>query len=90
MAYGQACNRWINDAAPWKTRKTDLERTALTVAICVQASYRLATVMYPFLPFAAEKVLKMLGREGEAVRWAQADEPIEAGRELAPSEMLFK
>jgi methionyl-tRNA synthetase len=90
MEYGQACNRWINDAAPWKTRKTDRERTALTMAICARASLRLATVMYPFLPFASEKVFAMFGRDISSVRWDQADEAIPAGTDLAPLGILFK
>ena len=90
MEFGQVCNKWINDAAPWKTRKEDLARTALTMQVCVQASYRLATVMYPFMPFSASRVLGMLGVDPEAVRWDQADTPIAPGTELAPLDMLFR
>ena len=90
MEFGQACNRWINDAEPWKTRKVDPARTAATMYVCVQASYRLATMMSPFLPFAAAKVLRMLGRDPEDIRWNQADEPIPPGRELQPLDILFK
>jgi methionyl-tRNA synthetase len=90
MEFGQACNKWINDAAPWRTRKSDRNRTAQTLHICVQASYRLATVMYPFMPFSASKVLRMLGADPDAVKWDQADTPIPAGTELPPLEMLFR
>ncbi len=90
MDFGQLCNRWINDAEPWKTRKTDHARTARTLYVCVQASYRLATVMSPFLPFAAAKVLRMLGADPDNIRWNQADDPIPPGRELLPLDILFR
>ena len=90
MEFGQVCNKWINDAEPWKTRKEDMARTALTMYVCVQASYRLATVMYPFMPFAASEALRMVGADPEAVCWDQADTPVAAGTTLAPLDMLFR
>jgi methionyl-tRNA synthetase len=53
-------NRFFDEAAPWKTRKDDLARTARDIASCLEMSRALATLLSPVTPEGSEKVLTML------------------------------
>ncbi len=64
MDLARFANKYFNDSEPWKTRKNDPERCATTLNLCVQATYNLAILMEPFLPFSAEKIWKMLNLPG--------------------------
>ncbi len=46
--------------------------------------------MAPFLPFAAEKCLRMLQLEPDALQWHTALDPLTAGNPLGPAEYLVK
>jgi methionyl-tRNA synthetase len=61
MAMAQEANAYLNETEPWKTAKTDRERTAtsLYVALCVIDA--LKTAFYPFLPFSSRRVHEYLG-----------------------------
>jgi methionyl-tRNA synthetase len=61
MAMTQEANAYLNDTEPWKTAKTDRERTAtsLYVALCVIDA--LKTAFYPYLPFSSRRVHEYLG-----------------------------
>ena len=76
MGIARAGNKYISDTEPWKVAKTDLDRTATILNICIQICADLAIAFEPFTPFAAERLRKMLGvsilagtdhRAGEAV-----------------------
>ncbi len=61
MAMAQEANAYLSDTEPWKTAKTDRERTATTLytALCVIDALKIA--LYPFLPFSSAKVHEYLG-----------------------------
>lgn len=88
--FGQRCNLYIDGVAPWKTRKTDMARTALTIYVCANASRRLASIMYPFLPFSAKKAYEMLGLDSSSFRWGDADVPLPPGHALGEPQVLFR
>ena len=76
MGIARAGNKYISDTEPWKVAKTDLDRTATILNLCIQVCADLAIAFEPFTPFAAERLRKMLGvslfagsdhRAGEAV-----------------------
>ncbi len=76
MGIARAGNKYISDTEPWKTAKTDMERTATVLNLSLQVCADLAIAFEPFTPFAAERLRKMLGvtlfagsdhRVGEAV-----------------------
>jgi two-component system response regulator AtoC len=54
------CNKYVDARAPWKTRKTDMAVTGVTINMCIQAAKTLGILMTPFLPFAAEKLVHMV------------------------------
>ena len=64
MGLAQAANRYLDAREPWRTRKTDMERTATTLWVCLNVLSCLRTLTYPFLPFSAQRLHEMLGYEG--------------------------
>ncbi|TAK67699.1 MAG: methionine--tRNA ligase [Dehalococcoidia bacterium] len=90
MALAQEANAYLNETAPWKTAKTDVERTgtSLYVALCVINALKVA--LYPFLPFSSQKVHEYLGLTGEVSGAEWAAEPVEPGTRLGQPEPLFK
>ncbi|WP_174279876.1 methionine--tRNA ligase [Sphingomonas bacterium] len=59
-----ACNAYIDTAAPWALRKTDLERMHAVLGTLVRAIRLLAIAILPVVPGAAGRVLDQLGAEG--------------------------
>jgi methionyl-tRNA synthetase len=90
MSLAQDANAYLNETAPWKTAKTEIERTAtsLYTALCVINALKVA--LYPFLPFSSQQIHEFLGRSGriEADGW-RAERP-QPGTALRQPEPLFK
>ncbi len=81
-------NRFFDTEQPWKTRKTDPERCAVTVATCLNYCAALSVVFEPFIPFSTEKMRRMLNL-GE-MDWSHAGtEVLKPGHELGTAEILF-
>lgn len=81
-------NKYFNDTEPWKTVKSNKERCATTLNICLQAIYTLAELFYPVLPFSAEKMFNMLNIK--AVDWKDCGKPqLRNGHKLNQAEILF-
>ena len=53
-------NKYLTDTEPWKTAKTDMDRTASILNVSLQICADLAVVFEPFLPFSAEKLRNIL------------------------------
>jgi methionyl-tRNA synthetase len=53
-------NKYLADEEPWKTIKTDEERTKTVMYVALQIASALAVLSEPFLPFTSEKLKKML------------------------------
>lgn len=81
-------NRYFDTMQPWKTRKTDPDKCAETVATCLNFCASLAVVFEPFIPFSAEKMRKMLNIQ--SLNWSDAGaELLKPGHTLGNSEILF-
>ncbi len=89
MEFGRECNRYIDEKAPWTTRKTDMETTKVSLVYGLNAVKFLGAVLSPFMPFSSEKIAKMLSLESDAVKWSDALVPLDAGHPLAEPEILF-
>lgn len=59
-------NKYLNDNAPWSLIKTDFERAATVMYVCVQMIKAIASLIQPFLPNASEKIWKLLNLAGTA------------------------
>ncbi len=89
MNLARAGNKYFNDSEPWKTIKSDNERSATTLNICLQAIYTLAELFYPVIPFSSEKLFNMLN--SKAVNWDDCgNENLKDGHKLNKSKILFE
>ena len=90
MALASALNRYLDEAAPWKTLKTDPERAATSLWTALQVVSALRVLTAPYLPFSAQQLHDYLGDEGDvhALPWAFRELP--AGRALPPPQPLFR
>ncbi len=89
MAGAQAANVYLNAREPWKTAKTDRERTATTLWTALQAIAGLNVALAPFLPFSAAKLHGWLGLDGtmEGAGWQRPE--VAAGTVLGEPSPLF-
>ena len=89
MGIARAGNKYISDTEPWKTAKTDMERTATILNICLQVCADLAIAFEPFTPFAAARLRGMLGSSRD---WEILGRPqiLPAGHTIGAAELLFE
>ena len=88
MELAREGNRYFDTAQPWKTRKTDPENCAVTVATCINFCAALSTVFEPFIPFSAAKIRNMLNMD--SLKWEEAGDAVLApGHVLGEAEILF-
>ena len=89
MGLAQAANRYLDVKEPWRTRRTDLERTATTLWVCLSVLSCLRTITYPYLPFSAQRLHEMLGYEGNVQDsgWKLAQIPV--GKSFGKPAHLF-
>lgn len=83
-------NKYLADTEPWKLAKTDMGRVGTILNIGLQITANLATVMEPFLPFTAAKMLKQLRLEKQP--WSSIGDMdiLAAGHEIGEAELLFE
>jgi methionyl-tRNA synthetase len=83
-------NKYLADTEPWKTAKTDLERTATILNISLQITANLAIACEPFLPFTAGKIKHLMNTN--TLKWSDlgSADLLEAGHPLNQPELLFE
>jgi methionyl-tRNA synthetase len=83
-------NKYLTENEPWKTIKTDPERTATVLNISLQICANLALLSEPFLPFTAEKLREMLNQD--LAFWYEAgnSELLSEGKQINPAQLLFE
>ena len=83
-------NKYLADTEPWKLAKTDMARVATIMNIALQITANTAIAIEPFMPFSAEKILRMLavGKFG----WERlgAMDLIPAGHAIGEPALLFE
>jgi len=90
MAFAQEANAYLNETEPWKTAKSDRERTATSLYVALCAITALNVALSPFLPFSSQQVHQYLGRPGSIEAWGWTDAAPEPGTQLGPAEPLFR
>lgn len=83
-------NKYLTENEPWKTIKTDAERTATVLNISLQICANLAILSEPFLPFTAEKLRGMLNQDKAFWYEAGNSELLEEGKQINPAQLLFE
>ncbi|MEG0725570.1 MAG: methionine--tRNA ligase [Mucinivorans sp.] len=82
-------NKYLTENEPWKVIKTDSQRTATVLNVALQIVASLAIACEPFLPFTADKVLKMINIS--TFKWDDLgrDCLLADGHALGVAELLF-
>ena len=91
MGLAQAANRYLEQAAPWRSVREDRAKagaalwTALAVIDCLK------TLLFPFIPFSSERLHTMLGFEGSVreAGWSWDPAATVPGRRIGRPEPLF-
>jgi len=83
-------NKYLADTEPWKVVKTDPARVETILNIALQITANTAIAIEPFMPFSAEKILRMpaVGKFG----WERlgAMDLIPAGHAIGEPALLFE
>lgn len=83
-------NKYLADTEPWKVIKTDEDRVRTILNISLQIAATLEILIEPFLPFTADKLMKMLNYGGHV--WEDAGKPnlLHRGHQLNEPVLLFE
>lgn len=79
-------NKYLAEEEPWKTIKTDEERTKTVMYVALQIAAALAVLSEPFLPFTSNKLKTILNFDTE--NWG-ALKFLETGHQINQAELLF-
>ena len=90
MAYSRIGNKYLADTEPWKVVKTDPERVKTILNIALQITANTAIAIEPFMPFSAEKMLKMLAVDKFGWEPLGSMELLSAGHTIGEAELLFE
>ncbi|MDQ3021129.1 MAG: methionine--tRNA ligase [Bacteroidota bacterium] len=86
----RAANKYFNDCEPWKIIKEDKEKCETVINTCLQICHSIAILISPFIPFSAEKILKILNKDESDFKWNKIGEPVlKSGTELGENQILF-
>lgn len=92
MNVARAANKYFNDSEPWKTFKSDKDRCATTLNICLNVVRSLAILFAPVVPFSSDNVWKILNEQSTVSdeQWTGAGQlKLQDGHALGQSEILF-
>ncbi len=92
-AIWRLANAYLTEAAPWSPIRHDAARAATIVNTGVNLVRVCALAAWPFIPSAAEEVLRSVGEANEPPAWtedgAAALSAIPAGRRVCVPPLLF-
>ncbi|RYF25533.1 MAG: methionine--tRNA ligase [Flavobacteriales bacterium] len=82
-------NKYLADTEPWKVIKTDEDRVRTILFISLQIAANLEILIEPFLPFTADRMMKMLNYGGHQWEDAGSIELLKRGHQLNEPTLLF-
>ncbi|SHG74187.1 methionine--tRNA ligase [Winogradskyella jejuensis] len=87
-------NKYLADEEPWKTIKTDEERTKTVMFVALQIASALGVLSEPFLPFTSDKLKNILchAKLDSTSQWndvTKKDILLPAGHTIGKAELLF-
>lgn len=88
--FARSCNRYLDEKAPWVTRKNDMDTTKVTLAHALKAIYALTVMLTPFLPLTGRKLCKILCMEPTELDWNSCCAVSLTGKPLGEAEILFE
>ncbi len=83
-------NKYLADTEPWKVVKTDPARVETIMNVALQITANVAVAIEPFMPFTAEKILRMLGSEKFGWEALGRTDLMRAGHVTGQVELLFE
>ena len=83
-------NKYLADTEPWKLIKSDPERVKTIMNISLQITASIAIAIEPFMPFTAEKILKLLRVEKFGWENLGSDDLMKEGHVIGTPELLFE
>ena len=90
MNLARLANKYLTDQEPWKTHKTDPERTRVVLNTALQVVANLSILGEPFLPHAMARLQKAYGLESVCWEAAGRMDLLAPGLKLEKPAMLFK
>lgn len=88
MNMARAGNKYLADNEPWKSIKTDADRTACVMYHVLQVCAQLSWWMEPFMPFTSKKLSTILNISKESYK-KSAFVLLEAGHLIGEAQHLF-
>ena len=82
-------NRYVDEQAPWKLRKSDPARMATVLYVLCEALRRIALILRAFMPSAMDKLLDQLAVPAGSRTLATWDTALEAGTALPAPQGIF-
>jgi methionyl-tRNA synthetase len=89
MELAHSANRYLDDAAPWKTIKEDETKAASSLYTVIAVISALKTMLYPFLPDSSQKLHGFLGFDGNVADSGWKIVIPEEGQQLREPSILF-
>jgi methionyl-tRNA synthetase len=83
-------NKYLAETEPWKVIKTDEDRVRTILNISLQIAANIEVLIEPFLPFTADKLMKMLNYGGHQWEDAGRADLLHRGHQLNEPELLFE
>ncbi|HEX9890303.1 MAG TPA: methionine--tRNA ligase [Nitriliruptorales bacterium] len=87
LEMAQATNGYLNELEPWRTARTDQQRTATTLFVALQALAGINVAFAPFVPFSADQVHRWLGLQPPIMDWVRPG--VAVGTRLGDAHPLF-
>lgn len=83
-------NKYLTDTEPWKAIKVNPEKVKTNLNIALQICANLAILAEPFMPFASQRILKMLNLEKSLWKDAGSIALLSSNHQLNTPELLFE
>ena len=80
MALSTRVNQYLEETQPWKTAKTDMQATARSLYVTLQAINGLKILFAPVLPFTSQAIHEMLAEGGQLFGSQKVESYRESGR----------
>jgi methionyl-tRNA synthetase len=92
MSLAKYGNIYFNDKQPWTQIKTDRDKCAITLHICLKIAQALSICLAPYIPFSSDKLWHQLGftESIHNAKWDDALKPLNVGFKLEKPKLLFK
>ena len=90
MNFARIGNKYLADTEPWKVVKNDPERVKTILNIALQITANITVAIEPFMPFSADKILKMLNLERLSWDGLGSMSLVAAGHAIGEPALLFE